>query len=179
MEIVLLSLQEDMGDINSEALRVKSDIEKAFADVPYPGYENLVHIQRPEDIDVAEHFKDIRWLDWKDKPSLVLSKVSSGDLFLLSKEAYRYYLPLYMIQALVDYEKADLFPSEIIHSLAPVANKPAINKYVSRRISLMTPTQLKAILSYLEFFKREHGSKFDTWPIDEAITNIQLAINNS
>lgn len=168
-----------MGDTNPEVLRLKLDIENAFSDVVYPGYENLVHIQRPEDIDVAEHFKGIKWQDWKEKPSQFLTTVSSGDLFLLSKEAYHYYLPLYMIQALIDFKTADLLPGEIITSLAPSANKPARNVHVSRRISLMTPPQLKAILSYLEFFKHEHGEKFSTWPIDEAITNIQRAIGNS
>ncbi len=165
-----------MGDINPEVLRVKSDIEKAFADVTYPGDENLVHVQRPEDIDVAVHFKGIKWQDWKDKPTQVLAKVSSGDLFLLSKEAYRYYLPIYMIQALIDYENAGLFIDEIPFSLAPSSDKPYINKHVSQRISLMTTAQLKAILAYLEFYKHKHGSKFDTPSIDDAITNIRQAI---
>lgn len=167
-----------MGDINPEVLRLKLDIENAFADVQYPGYENLVHIQRPEDIDVAEHFKDIKWQDWKDNPSQFLTMRLDGDLFLLSKKAFQYYLPLYMIQALVDYKSADLLPGEIILSLAP-SNEPAHNNHVSRRISLLTPSQLKVILSYLKFFKRVHENDFSTWPIDGAIMNIQKAISNS
>lgn len=176
---MLLFRPEDMGDIDPEVLRLKLDIEKAFADVPYPGYENLVHVQRPEDIDVAEHFKDIKWQDLKNNPSQFLSMRLDGDLFLLSDAAFRYYLPLYMIQALIDYETADLLPGEIILSFAPVANNQARNIYVSQRISLMSPAQLKVIFSYLKFFKREHEKDFSTWPIDEAIVNIQRAIGNT
>lgn len=164
---------------DTEALKIKAEIEEAFSDVPYPGYENLVHLQRPEDIDVAEHFKDVKWQDWKDDPSQFLTMKLNADLFLLSKEAYRYYLPLYMIQALIDFKNADLLPGEIISSLASSRNNPAQNIYVSRRIALMTPSQLKAILSYLEYFKREHGDAFSTWPIDEAIANIRQAWQKS
>ena len=178
MEAVFLSRQEDMGDINPEALQLKLDIERVFADVPYPGDDNLIHSRYQEAIDVAEHFKGIKWQDWKDNPSQFLTMRLSGDLFWFNKEAYRYYLPLYMIQALVDIKNADLLPGEIITSLAPPANKPDLKKHVSRKIASMTPSQLKVILSYLEFFKREHEKGFSTRPIDEAIANIKRAISS-
>jgi hypothetical protein len=168
-----------MADIDPKILRLKVDIEKAFDDVPYPGDDNLIHSRYQEAIDKAEYFKGIKWQDWKDNPSQFLDMRLNGALFWFTKEAYRYYLPLYMIQALIDYEKADLLPGEVISSLAPPVDKPGLIKHVSREIDFMTPSQLKAILSFLEFFKREHGGDFSEWPITEAITNIQRAISSS
>lgn len=43
----------------------------------------------------------------------------------------------------------------------------------------MTPAQLKVILKYLEFFKREHGLDFEPWPIEAAIENLRKVIFNA
>jgi hypothetical protein len=161
-----------------DAVQVKKKIEAAFADVPYPGDENLVRSTNPENLDAAKFFKGVKWWDWKDRPSELLSPKINGYLFFLSPAAFRYYLPLYMIQALVDYNRSDLLPGEVISSLAP-PDKEHINKHVTKRISLLTTAELEAIHHYLEFFRREHGDDFATWPIDAAIVNIQQAIKNN
>lgn len=164
--------------LDSDAVRLKKEIEAAFTDVPYPGDENLARSTNPEDLDAAKFFKGVKWRDWKDRPSELLSPKINGYLFFLSPAAFRYYLPLYMIQALVDYKGSDLLPGEIITSLAS-ADKEHINNHVARRISLLSPGELEVIHRYLVLFKREHGDDFDTWPIDAAITNIQQAIKKS
>ncbi len=166
-----------MKGCKDEAWGIKVKIESAFKDIPYPGDENIVASDYQEALDVAEHFRGVRWMEFKDIPSKFLSMRYSGDIFWLTPKAFQYFLPIYMIQSLIDYKAADLLPGEIVTSFAPPPDKPGLIKQVSKKISLMNPAQLNAILLYLEFFKREHSRDFSTWPINLAIANIQQAIS--
>lgn len=103
--------------LDSEVLRLKMEIEAAFADVPYPGDGNLVETRIPEDLDAAKFFKGVKWQDWKEKPGQLLSPEVKSYLFFLSPAAFRYYLPLYMIFTLTDYFASDLRADEVIGSV--------------------------------------------------------------
>lgn len=162
--------------LDSNVLKLKAEIEAAFADVPYPGDRNLVETRIPEDLDAAVFFKGIKWQDWKEKPAQLLSPRVNGYLFSLSPSAFRYYLPLYMIFALTDYYAADLLPDEIISSVTFGGVDAKWREHTERQMSLMTPMQLKVILEYLEFFKREHSVDLSGSHIDSGIEKLRALL---
>lgn len=162
--------------LDSDILKLKSEIETAFAEVPYPGDGNLIETRIPEDQDAAEFFKGVKWQDWKEKPGQLLSPRVNGYLFFLSPAAFRYYLPLYMIFALTDYYASDSLPGEVISSVTFGGIDPKLREHTERRMSGMTSAQLKVILDYLEFFKREHAGDWSGWHIDDGIKNLRTRI---
>ena len=162
--------------LDSDTLKLKAEIEAAFADVAYPGDDNLVETRIPEDLDAAAFFKGIKWQDWKEKPGQLLGTLPQGYLFFLSPAAFRYYLPLYMIFALTDYFASDILAGETVSSVALGGVDAKIRAYRERRMSVMTPVQLKVILKYLEFLRREHGEEFEAWSIDMVIENLRTLI---
>ncbi|MBI4801750.1 MAG: hypothetical protein HY796_04410 [Elusimicrobia bacterium] len=161
--------------LDSNALRLKEKIEAAFADVPYPGDNNLVETRIPEDLDAVKYFRGVKWQDWKDKPAEFLNSKANDYSFFLSPAAFRYYLPLYMILVLTDYAASGNRAGEIITSLEALgAIDKKIRDHAKRQLSPMTAAQLKVILEYLEFFKRKHGADYIIEDIDSAITNLQI-----
>lgn len=165
--------------MDSNILKLKAEIEAAFADVPYPGNGNLVETRNPEYLDAAKFFKGIKWQDWKEKPGQLLTPEVNSYLFFLSPAAFRYYLPLYMIFTLTDYYASDLRPDEVIGSVTLGGIDPKLREHTERRMSLMTPRQLKVILEYLEFFKREHSVDLSGSHIDSGIENLRKLICNA
>lgn len=164
--------------LDSEALRLKAEIEAAFADVQYPGDRNLVESRIPDDLDVAAFFKGVNWQDWKEKPGQLLTPGVNGYLFSLSPAAFRYYLPLYMIFTLTDYYTSDLRLEEVISSVTLGGIDAKWREHTERQMSTMTIAQLKVILEYLEFFKREHSVDLAGSHIDSGIENLRKVINN-
>lgn len=161
---------------DSDVLKLKAEIETAFADVPYPGDDHLVETRIPEDLDAAAFFKGIKWQDWKDNPRQLLGSLPQGYLFFLSPPAFRYYLPLYMIFALTDYFASDTLAGETVSSVALGGADAKIRAYAERRMAAMTPVQLNVILKYLVFLRREHGEEFKAWSIDMVIENLRALI---
>lgn len=56
-----------MAQDSMTADELKREIEEAFADVPYPGDDQLEE-PYPSDVGGMEVFRGCRWQDWKDKP---------------------------------------------------------------------------------------------------------------
>jgi len=162
--------------LDSEALKLKAEIEAAFADVQYPGDRNLVETRNSEDLDAAEFFRGVKWQDWKEKPGQLLSPVVNSYLFFLSPAAFRYYLPLYMIFTLTDYYASDLRPDEVISSVTLGGIDAKWREHTERRMLIMTPRQLKVILEYLEFFKREHSADLSGSHIDSGIEKLRALL---
>ena len=188
-----------MPENNDEALKLKAEIEEAFADVPYPGDDNIANSGIFEDAEVAGHFKGIKWQDYKDNPSQFLTMRLDGDLFFMTHEAFRYYLPLYMIQALIDRKNADCLPDGIIlnfnTSRIEVSDETAsklgllkdenkvsdsqIREYVARRLAPMTVRQLEVILAYLKFIEKREGKAYgDCYHVNKVINTVANELRN-
>ena len=188
-----------MPENNDEALKLKAEIEEAFADVPYPGDDNIGKAGYFEGVEVAEHFKGIKWQDYKDNPSQFLTMRLNGDLSFMTHEAFRYYLPLYMIQALIDRKNADCLPDGIITSfettgieiydelvnrlgLLRMKNPPSEAQkrdYVARRLAPMTVRQLEVILAYLKFIEKREGKAYgDCYHVNKVINTVANELRN-
>ena len=96
--------------MEARANNIVREIEEAFADVPYPEDENISPYE-PED---AEAFKRRHWRDVSVDFLMPRYKSSLG---LFEPEAYRFYLPAYLIASLLHYDSVDVMPTEVIGGL--------------------------------------------------------------
>ena len=157
--------------INSPGLaatKLKAEIEAAFAAAPYPGDADdaLVEHFCPECLETAAWFRGLKWQDWKDKP---LEQFSRGreHLLRLTPPAFHYYLPLYMVQTLIDYMYADIATDEIVSVWAP---SPEMTEYSQKRWRLLSAREIQAVISFLEFLKTGHDAELRP-ELGEAIKN--------
>jgi len=91
-------------------------IEVAFKDVEYPGDDKLVYDNSGKHLECIETAKLFKNKKWQEIPQNFLIEESTS-LHFFSKEAFKYYLPAYMIIILKDYLEADDLPDILIKKL--------------------------------------------------------------
>jgi len=140
-------------------------IERAFADVPYPG-DNRISKDPPcgESVDVAEYF---RGTSWREHSIDELQKQQSA-LSFFSPEALQYFLPGYMIASLGHWREADLIPSSILYKWLPGKDDETevMRQYRIERMAIFSSAQRAAIAAYL----REYEASDDQYGEEEEIS---------
>lgn len=135
------------------AKAVRGQIEKAFAHRAYPGDENLVAGVSPQSADDEEEIARVmRGKHWKGLSVQFLRLHESG-LYFLSPEAFRFYLPAYLIASIVDPNKADIIAENLFTAFAFPAEdiSPARIKWWADRMNGFTEAEKQAIKSWLEY----------------------------
>jgi rubrerythrin len=129
---------------------LKETIKKAFADVPYPGDNNITRCPYhcAECRRVAEFFKG---KDWNGQPAEEL-RGNHVALSLFTPEAFHYFLPGYMLVSLDTYEKGDVIPDAIRFHFEYVHET---RNHFAVRLSKFTVEQRKAIIDYLIHMERK------------------------
>lgn len=144
---------------------IKQIICKAFAQIPYPGDNYIVDNYPWDDSErnaVLEYFIGKSWgdinykrlnHDYEMDPSACLS--------FMSDQAYRYYLPAFLLLCLESYDEADIIVNNVIYSLSPPedSHSNAMKKFLSR-MSEFTLEQKTSIRSFLEYIQELHGNDF-------------------
>ncbi len=163
------------------AEELKSQIREAFAGAKYPGYDNLLGSNmgdEPFRVQSAFLGKD----RWQSLEPEFIDRAPNGlgsALSFFSHEAFRFYLPAYLL-ADIDQALQRVNPVfHLIHGLDDQTRSESINPvlYGERtwmdesqdRFSGFTKTEAAAIVAYLKF-KRE-SSEFDQESIDQALHN--------
>lgn len=137
--------------INPELIEIAKGIESAFADIPYPGDDNIVErlivdgreMGDPEREEIADAF---RGKPWRDLPREVIL-YHYDSLPFLTLEAFRYYLPAYLITAL---NEDGLNRDFVVFNL----NFP-------ERCNGFSPQQKLAVRAFLEYVRRVSESTGD------------------
>lgn len=100
---------------------LQNKIIEEFQDIPYPGDDNIVPHKPYLDIEsdrVKEFFKG---KNWKNINIHHLINDYTGDhsacLIMMTPEAFRYYLPAYMLICIQDYEEADVSYETLFYKL--------------------------------------------------------------
>lgn len=160
---------------------VKAQIREAFAGVPYPGAEHLINSYEGEEpFRVENDFKSKR--DWRALDPEFIDQSPDGlasALNFFSHEAFRFYLPAYLIADL-DHRLKRVNPVfHLTHGLDDLSSRERINPqrygdktwayYARERFSAFTREQAAAVVAYLTL-KRDTND-WERGDIAEALRN--------
>jgi hypothetical protein len=135
--------------VTKRPVTIRESIEKAFADVPYPGDDQIAdHKDCPECDDIKTHF---RGKNWRGHSVEELQQYQSA-LSLFTPQALKYFLPAFMLASLGAWREADDIPSSIMFMcLPPEPEEDAgMKQHWRERFELLTSMQRKAIAAYLQ-----------------------------
>jgi hypothetical protein len=163
-----------MSGISSEAEELRQQIETAFAEVEYPGDDRLVYDTSGDHLECNEVAAAFRGKHWKEIPLDTLRYHSSG-IFFLTPEAYRFYLPAYLIAGSLHYDQADLIPDSVVSSITPPSDERNFDVY-QRRMEGLTPPQRKALRSFLQFLKLHHAEDDPLGDLDKALASVKGSV---
>jgi len=133
--------------MNEAIAQLKSQIETAFASVPYPGDKTITATY--DDEGVAEYFCRA---SWQGHPVEML-RYHSCALSFFTPKAYHYYLPAFMLAELADAEAADIIADCIVFDFSPSLSIGLL----AERIALFSRPQLTAIKAFIEYLIAQHG----------------------
>jgi hypothetical protein len=171
---------EPLSDFNKAAVRRR--INAAFANARYPGDDNIGYDKTGQNLEckqIAEHF---RGMSWPDVDLAFLREYgehadASACLTFMSPEAFRYYLPAFLLVLVENFQEADVLVETVISSITPRRDqsKPALVEFVRLRLEGFTPEQREAIRLFLEYMKREHGQEYLFGELDAALEHWKKA----
>lgn len=141
---------------------VKSQIRDAFGRTRYPGDNWLPY----DDEGFATALRGKTWQDVIDAEFLVPIR---DCIFFLSCEAFRYYLPGFLIAILDYHSELDYFPDALVRKLAPQELKGRHGLANSSGfLSGYTPHQEKAILAFFRLYRTMVEPEFGLEDADRA-----------
>lgn len=145
-------------------------IEAAFAEVPYPGDDNIaLHENCLECDDLRAYLRGKSWRDLKF-PEL---RSFHESLPLLTPVAFRYFLPGYMLASLSDFEHADMIPYSIIRLGGYATDTDAVKDQAREERKRFNRRQREAIAAWLrELGRSGPGELRGSSDIDYAIRKI-------
>lgn len=163
--------------------KLKQHIRTAFASVEYPGDTNLRNSNEGDEPFLLEaEFKGKD--DWNTLTAEFIDLAPDGfasALSFFSADAFRFYLPAYLI-ADVDgkLQHADL-SFHLTHGLTNASKDVCVNPkrygeltwfdYVSERFAGFTMLEAKVIVTYLEFKLEAALTELEREPINQALKN--------
>jgi hypothetical protein len=158
-------------DRNHQLRLLKEQIERAFADTPYPGDDHITGPFEAWDWESEELRDAFRGKHWKE---LMPYDVFYHHDTFLCPAGFQFYLPAYLLAALDDYNNVILFT---VFSLCPYhppekVLSPTLLAWNLRRYDQLTPEQKQAVCAFLDFVREDPqlGRYFpDRHEIDEAI----------
>ncbi len=143
-----------------EITQFKASIEEAFADVPYPGDDNITNCGYKENfgsacwecIEIADYFRSKTWHSHKVKDL----RYHEAALNLFTEEALHYYLPAFVLAELEDPEEADVIYDGLIFIFTPSGSSGA-----KENVQLLSPAQRKVMIEYFQDCLEEGGEYLD------------------
>jgi len=156
--------------IQPEELR--KQIEDAFAEVAYPGDDQLVLDSSGYHLECNQVAAVLKGKHWKQVPLDLLRQIA---LAALTPEAYRFYLPAFLVAGSLHYDEADLIPDSVVFSLLPPSDPHDIVVYGEidkKRREIFTPAQRAAVRAFLEFLKQYHAEDDPLGDVDRAIESL-------
>lgn len=126
-------------------------IEAAFADLSPPGDDALLHPQCMDDNDVAEFYGEP---DWRDLSETFLLRNYAAPSFF-SAEAFRYYLPAFMVWSLKNAESPEYLAEATLRAFDPGPEGAPLHAFQVSKFALFDPAQRTAIAAFLKAFRGE------------------------
>lgn len=159
-----------MPDTSFDAENLRLEIEAAFADTKYPGDDRLVYDNSGYHLECNEIAAAFRGKDWREL-SVEMLRYHAQSLAFMTPEAYRFYLPAYLIAAALHYDEADIIPDAVVFNLIPPSEDWLFHMY-RQKMQGLTAAQRRAIRSWLQFLKEHHGEDDLVGNLDQALASV-------
>lgn len=147
-------------------------VKDAFSETPYLAIKNIAYKnQYDENYEGNQMANFFRGKTWQQITLKSLQDEYNGDgsacLCFMSSEAFRYYLPAYMIIAINEYLEADVIRDSAIYALSPPADNDLIESW-NEKISNFSDKQKEAIIKFLQFIHENYKINDDS--LNSALT---------
>ena len=126
-------------------------IESAFAGLSPPGDDWLLHPDCRDDGDIAAFYGAPRWQDLAG--DVIVHNYAAPSFF--SAEAFRYYLPAFMVWALRNPERPDYVIEATLRAFDPGVEGGPLQAFQRSKFALFTPDQRQAVAGFLEAFRSD------------------------
>ncbi len=127
---------------------LKNKIRKTFKDTPYPKGKLT---DTYDDEGVSEYFSGKKW----EGHEVTDLRYHSVALSFFEPDAFRYYLPSFMLAELEDPETADIIGESIVFHFSQPQDYWK-NSY-EKRLSVFTSAEKEVILDFLDYMQTEYG----------------------
>jgi len=125
---------------------LRSKITDAFSSIPHPGKENVTEHQCEECDELRDTFGP---LEWQRVPPEIID-ANFGQLPLFTPEAFRYFLPSYILRCLDNFDSENSVCEFVIYAVAPTGGEDWEKKRYAERISLFSSEQRAAVAAFLK-----------------------------
>jgi Family of unknown function (DUF6714) len=144
-------------------LSTKKNIASAFAATVHPGNDNLVATGAgidPESREIADAFRDKRW----QEVSSGMVRQYAEALPLLTPDAFRYFLPAYMMASIDDYPNVDVARDSVVFNLVPPGpgSEGWQIDFFNSRAQQFNPVEAGAIRCFLELMRDRMADEWAT-----------------
>ena len=140
-------------------MRLVERIERAFADVVYPGDDHLV--KNPKELESMVLQKSFRGEHWTTISLPTLMDQRAG-LPLLTPEAFVFFVPAYLHASVVYPDDVDVIPESIVSRLTPRAEPGDGEKWFRAVMAALTPAQKQTIRLFMEYWFEQIPAEFLT-----------------
>jgi hypothetical protein len=142
-------------------------IETAFKNTPKPTGESC------HKSSATNYFSG---KSWKDLSTTELRQHSDA-LYDFEPEAFRYYLPAFLLADINDPIEADIIGESIVSIFTPRADERLIDKeYKNKRIALFSKQEMDAVVAFISWFSIEYNGFVDA---KQAIEYLKIFIRGS
>ena len=145
-----------MGISPQDRAELRDRVVQAFKDAPYPGDDNLIRnplaVQMDDYAQIVAHCKGKHWQEL-DRQAIVNNDVN---LPFFSPEAFRFYLPAFLVVALEDPEGNE-FDKIVFNLLPPPPNDSEDVEYFAKMVAGLSRTQREVIRDFLELVAEEEA----------------------
>ncbi len=139
----------EQGDDECDPLEreIAREVEEAFATIPYPGDERL--LANPDYYDRDEVIETFQGKHWREL-SRNLPPERDLTLAAFTPEAFRFYLPAYLVMSLLRVTEVGLFWESTFMDLTPPASSAPRRKWFLEYISPLDARQKAALRRFVE-----------------------------
>ena len=161
----------EMSQHRRDTIRIVDKIHKAFSDVDYP--VNMQIISELDDSLEAQELRDsLRGKNWRDIDAVFLNKYCIQGIFFLEFQAYRYFLPAFLLASVNEYDRCFDITKDILTTLLQPVTRQEMFRSGARqetvsdlysftcRMRGLTCLQVEVIVDYLKFLCDYHLSDF-------------------
>ncbi len=146
-----------MSKTPEELVRV---IEQVFEGVPYPGDDDAMIEPGPDGYYRETLASTWRGLSWRNVDAAWLAKEGEDALIFMTPASVHYYMPAFLIAAVLSYEAMDIAVDTLVSMLTPRPPSDDRRDRVDAIAAVFTPAQARVIAEVLQWLRDTHGPDF-------------------